>query len=142
MGWVVNATARRFTTGKETRYPLYGRVRKISPAPGFDPRTAQLVASRYTDCGSGGILPFTLNRSLKERERIASRSSRCTSRERKTPQCTDLDGCVSPRLGLDTLKKRRVSWSSVDHSTRSRGTIPNELTALNLNQSDTQNIGT
>jgi hypothetical protein len=43
----------------KTRYPLYrklggpqsrsGRVRKISPPPGFDPRTVQLVASRYSD---------------------------------------------------------------------------------------------
>ena len=43
----------------DTRYPLYrrlggpqyrsGRVRKISPQPGFDPRTVQPVASRYTD---------------------------------------------------------------------------------------------
>jgi hypothetical protein len=42
-----------------TRYPLYrrlggpqgrsGRVRKISPPPGFDPRIVQAVASRYTD---------------------------------------------------------------------------------------------
>jgi hypothetical protein len=42
-----------------TRYPLYrrlgrpqgrsGRVLKISPPPGFDPRTVQLIASRYTD---------------------------------------------------------------------------------------------
>jgi hypothetical protein len=42
-----------------TRYPLYrglgrsqgwsGRVLKISPPPGFDPRTVQLVASRYID---------------------------------------------------------------------------------------------
>ena len=41
------------------RYPLYrrlggpqgrsGRVRKISPPPGFDPRTVQPVASCYTD---------------------------------------------------------------------------------------------
>ena len=48
-----------FTLGKQTRYPLYGRlggrqdrsgrVRKISPPPGFDPRTVQSVASRYTD---------------------------------------------------------------------------------------------
>jgi hypothetical protein len=40
-------------------YPLYrrlgrpqgrsGRVLKISPSPGFDPLTVQLVASRYTD---------------------------------------------------------------------------------------------
>jgi hypothetical protein len=43
----------------KTRYPLYrrlggpqnrsGRMRKISPPPEFDPRTAQPVASRYTD---------------------------------------------------------------------------------------------
>ena len=43
----------------KTRYPLYrrlggphgrsGRVRKISPSPGFDPRTVQPVASRYID---------------------------------------------------------------------------------------------
>jgi hypothetical protein len=44
---------------KETRYTLYrrlggpqgrsGQVRKILPPPGFDPRTAQPVVSRYTD---------------------------------------------------------------------------------------------
>jgi hypothetical protein len=43
----------------KNRYPLYrrlggpqsrsGRVRKISPTPGFDLRTVQPVASRYTD---------------------------------------------------------------------------------------------
>jgi hypothetical protein len=42
-----------------TRFPLYrrlgrpqgrsGRVLKISPPPGFDPRTVTLVASRYTN---------------------------------------------------------------------------------------------
>ena len=42
-----------------TRYPLHGRlggpqgpsgnVRKISSPPGFDPRTAQPVASKYID---------------------------------------------------------------------------------------------
>ena len=44
---------------EKTRYPLYrrlggpqgrsGQMRKISPPPGFDPRTIQPVASRYTD---------------------------------------------------------------------------------------------
>jgi hypothetical protein len=44
----------------KTRYPLYRRlvarqgrseqVRKISSPPGSDPKTVQLVASRYTDC--------------------------------------------------------------------------------------------
>jgi len=44
----------------KTQYPLYRRlggpqvrserVRKNSPPPGFHPRTAESVASRYTDC--------------------------------------------------------------------------------------------
>ena len=44
---------------RKTRYPLYsmlsgpqglsGRMRKISPPLGFDPRAAQSVVSRYTD---------------------------------------------------------------------------------------------
>jgi len=44
---------------RKTRYALYrmlggpqdqsGQVRKISPTSGFDPRTVQPVASRYTD---------------------------------------------------------------------------------------------
>jgi hypothetical protein len=44
---------------EKTQYPLYrrlgapqsrsGQVRKISPAPGFDPQTVQPIASRYTD---------------------------------------------------------------------------------------------
>jgi hypothetical protein len=43
----------------KTRHPLYrrlggsqgrsGEVQKISPPPGFNPRTVQAVASRYTD---------------------------------------------------------------------------------------------
>jgi hypothetical protein len=49
----------RFTPGM-TRYPLYrrlggaqgrsGRIWKISPQPGFDPRTVQPVASRNFQC--------------------------------------------------------------------------------------------
>jgi hypothetical protein len=43
----------------KTQYPLYrmqggpqgwsGRVRKISPPPGFDPRTVEPIVSRCTD---------------------------------------------------------------------------------------------
>jgi hypothetical protein len=56
----------------KTRYPLYrrlgglqgrsGRVRKISPQPGFDPRTVQPVVSRYTDWATRPItnLEYTL----------------------------------------------------------------------------------
>ena len=51
-------SGRSLPPGK-TRYPLYrrlggpqgrsGQVRKISPPPGFDSRTVQSVASRFTD---------------------------------------------------------------------------------------------
>jgi hypothetical protein len=57
---VVNATPRPLLPPVMTRYPLYrtqggpqgrsGRVRKISPPPGFDLRTAQPVASRRELC--------------------------------------------------------------------------------------------
>ena len=50
----------------KTRYPLYrrlgglrgpsGQVRKISPPPGFDARTVQPVASRYTDYATRPIV--------------------------------------------------------------------------------------
>jgi hypothetical protein len=56
--WSAARLSRTLPPGK-TRYPLYkrlgepqgwsGQVRKISPSPGFDPRTAQPVVSRYTD---------------------------------------------------------------------------------------------
>ena len=60
-GWVVSTTPRPLYPPGKTRYPLYSRlggpqgrsglVRKISSLPtrGFDPRTVQPVASRYTD---------------------------------------------------------------------------------------------
>ena len=57
-GWSASRPG-RFTPGKETRYPWYrrlgvpqgrsGRVRKVSPPQGFDPRTFQAVARRCTD---------------------------------------------------------------------------------------------
>ena len=53
----------------KTRYPLYrrlggphgrsGRIRKISPPPGIDPRTVQPVASRYTDYAIPAPRPTT-----------------------------------------------------------------------------------
>ena len=58
-GWVVSSTLRPLYPPGKIRYPLYGRlgrpqgrsgrVRKISPPPGFDSRTVQPVASLYTD---------------------------------------------------------------------------------------------
>ena len=53
-GWVVSTTPRplypRERPGTHCRpQGRSGRVRKISPPPGFDPRTVQPVVSRYTD---------------------------------------------------------------------------------------------
>jgi hypothetical protein len=60
MGWMVNVTPRA-TLPPEKRIGLplcrrlggpqnrSGRMRKISPQPGFDAQTFQPVASRYTD---------------------------------------------------------------------------------------------
>ena len=57
-GWLTPRPG-RFTPGKETRYPSHrilrgpqrqsGRVGKILPPLGFDPRTVQPVASRFAD---------------------------------------------------------------------------------------------
>jgi hypothetical protein len=71
----------RFTPGKETRYPLYrrlggpqgrsGQVRKISPQPGFDPRTVQPVASRYIDYA----IPAHRNSTVCLNSHVLSKSS-------------------------------------------------------------------
>jgi hypothetical protein len=56
-GWLTPRPGR--FTQRINRYPLYrglggpqgrpGRVRKLSPPPGFDPRTVRPLASPYTD---------------------------------------------------------------------------------------------
>ena len=57
-GWLMPPPG-GFNPGKDTRYPLYrrvggnqirsGRLWKTSSTSGFDPRTLQSIASRYTD---------------------------------------------------------------------------------------------
>jgi hypothetical protein len=64
-------------TPVKTRYRLYrkmggpqgryGRMRKISPPPGFDPRNVQPVASRYTDWAITAH-GYSKNQSYKFRE--------------------------------------------------------------------------
>ena len=65
-GWLTPRPG-NFTPGKDNRYPLYrrkggpqgrcGRARKISPPPGFDPRTFQSVASHYNRLNYPGLRP-------------------------------------------------------------------------------------
>ena len=71
--WGVGSASRpgRSLPPEKTRYPLYrrlggpqgrsGQVRKISPSPGFDPRTVQPVASRYTDYATRPIAYYRPN---------------------------------------------------------------------------------
>jgi hypothetical protein len=56
MGWVINTTLRPpYTRERHGTHSVQGPgcapgpVRRISPPPGFDPRTVQPVASRYTE---------------------------------------------------------------------------------------------
>ena len=66
----------RFTPGKETLYPLYrrldglqdrsGRVQKMSPQLGFDPRTVQPVASHY----AGNQYLYRLETCLKRKHSL------------------------------------------------------------------------
>jgi hypothetical protein len=61
----------------KARHPLYrrlggpqgrsGRVRKISPPPGFDPRIVQPVTSRYTDWAIPARTHITLNDTIFQR---------------------------------------------------------------------------
>ena len=77
-GWGVRSRPGRSLPPEKTRYPLYrrlggpqgrsGQVRKISPPLGFDPRTVQPVASRYTD---------NATRSTMLRKTFLLLSSRC-----------------------------------------------------------------
>ena len=71
--WRVSVTPRPLFTRGKTRFPLYRRlggpqgrsvqVRKISPQPGFDPRTVQPVVSRYTDWATRPTMPLlTVNK--------------------------------------------------------------------------------
>jgi len=65
--WGVGVTPRPLFTPGNARYLLYRRlgehqgpseqVRKISPPPGFDPRTVQPVASCYTDYAARPTVP-------------------------------------------------------------------------------------
>jgi len=105
----------------KTWYPLYRRlggpqgrprqVRKISPPPGFEPRTVQPVASRYTDYATR---PTTrdvrsVNIDITETEiyRLFSRSDRQLFLR---PQLvvTDTTVCL-----IYTVQSRAVSWINV-----------------------------
>ena len=77
-GWGSASRSGRSLPPGKIRYPLYrrlggpqgrsGQVWKISPTPGFDPRTVQPVASRYTDYATRPItLPMAFTKSYAQK---------------------------------------------------------------------------
>ena len=107
-----------------TRYPLYrrlgepqgrsGQVRKISPPPGFDPRTVQPVASRYTyyatrdtltnstNSNNGSSVFFCATAPQWARASSFTRFLDHTQR-RTTVGRTSLDECVKSRPHRDSI---------------------------------------
>jgi hypothetical protein len=86
-----------------TRYPLYrwlgrpqsraGRVWKNSPPPGFDPRTAQAVASRCTDLAIPArlqpVLPCLTTQALPKAEHLSNKNSYQISTTQDVWRATD-----------------------------------------------------
>jgi hypothetical protein len=106
----------------KTRYPLYRRVgrlqsrsrrvRKISPQPGFDSRTVQLLANRYTDCAIPAHVQTkgTKNKFFLLHAMIAYREGRSIA----LPTFTISDGCrSSSRSGHFTPGKITTSTNYV-----------------------------
>ena len=80
-----------------------GRVRKISPPPGFDPRTVQPVANRYTDCA---IPTRTVEKGMKEILKLAIKITNhldiCLERLNKTTKIRSK--CIRYNSEYDTTK--------------------------------------
>ena len=115
----------RFTPRKETRYPLYRRlgepqgrswrVQKISPLPGFDPRTVQPVASMYQSLGKLSVflsLENKLWRCSKQLPHLVIVVSRVTS----TSACISLCLCVCSLLCMQGNVIRRLNTHTHTHT--------------------------
>jgi hypothetical protein len=73
---------------RKTWFPLYrrlsrpqgrsGSVRKISPPPGFDPRTVQPLASSYTDCAIPTYYIKRIWTKKEERFRFSAPNAYCS----------------------------------------------------------------
>ena len=97
--WSAACPRRTLPPGK-TWYPLYRRlrgsqyrseqVRKISPPLGFDPRTVQRVASRYTDYATRPILFLTADRNVHHFQRDLSEDDGRTVYEVHKPPLFDI----------------------------------------------------
>jgi hypothetical protein len=102
----------RFTPGKETRYPLYRglggpqgqseRVAKISPPPGFDPRTVQPVASRCTD-----IAVSCQHSNSKSVDTLTQFFLECVNKEQMCKQGMATRGLPRPDTRLEILIHER-----------------------------------
>jgi hypothetical protein len=103
----------------KTRYPFYGRlggpqgrsgrVRKISPPPGFDPHIVQPVASHYTDWAIPAPSIINIhNNKPTSRSRFLDKLTVCKPFKKFSAVCT-----VNPECSLMTRTERDVLYMSV-----------------------------
>jgi hypothetical protein len=107
-------SGRSLPPGK-TRYPLYrrldgsqgrtGEVRRISPSPGFDPRTVQPVASRYTDYATRPTSWDVVCCYLIHSVRVAQKTASFSCRISYTLQM-EADGFYESLVYINTISKR------------------------------------
>ena len=134
--WGVSVTPRPLFTPRKTRYPLYkrlggpqglsGQVRKILSPPGFDFRTVQSVASRYTDWAIGPTSCITCCIS-------GSDSTKCchSMRHHAAPErLTEFSG--KPGASIFSIAERdtRPLWSNDPHLSEGKNFI--SLTKLSF----------
>ena len=112
----------------KTRYPLYrrlsgpqglpGQVRKISLPPGFDPRTVQPVASRYTDyatrhtweqCAGENILTHRGDKYMKSCVYVWSTLWPSSFISGNNPLAHFTDVLLSSRSGVDSCGEEKIS---------------------------------
>ena len=107
----------------KTRYPLYrtlsrpqgrsGQVWKISPPPGFDPRTVQAVASRYTDWAIPALLGNSTLLIIQDERRshyIAS-ESRNNAKQAEKQQT---DQMKTNKENQPSHVHKKVSWNTYE----------------------------
>jgi hypothetical protein len=134
---------------EKNRYPLYrrlvepqgrsGQVRKISPPPGFDPRTVQSLVSRYTDWATRPTVKYVRTFIYIQLVTFSflslgsdTRSLRCDryprwQKRKVSPKLSWLNLCFKTRVSRKSLNyplERDVSWKGLTFKRRIKSRLP------------------
>ena len=126
--------------GKENRYSLYrrlggpqgrsGRVRKNSPSPGFDPRSVQPVASRYTDWAipARTVHPARANNCSTNNVPSAYKMNIWKREVSSTPYCLlHFTTCSSFCCSFRHMQERRSRWPCYLRNLKKRSMVPHPI---------------